>query len=232
MKPDGGTVPPAPTNKPAVIYVSPAEPSELFPLGETSSLPETMGCDFLFATPHGLVGIQRKAVQDLVASIRDDRLCRELGQSETLTQMVLLIEGDWRWDQIGNSRAVEGFSRAQLDGLLLSVQQEGWWVVFSESLRETVGVIRRIETWFSKAKHGSLRTRNKAAGAVWGSHTNRAWGCHWWQTIEGIGYGMAGVLYDTIGVPVIWTVTEEELLAIPGIGPGRAKRILESLPTG
>lgn len=214
-----------------MLLVSPAEPKVLHSLGAVSSLPETYGGDFLFACPHGLVAIQRKEVRDLIASIRGDRIARELGQSAALHQMVLLIEGDWGWNAAGMSTWVDGFSRAQYDGLLLSFQEAGWWVVFSSRIAETPAVLARVQSWFAKEHHGSLTQRPKS-GAPWGNAGNKAWACHLWQSFEGIGATVAGALYDALGVPLRWTVTEAELLAVPGIGKVRAKALLAALDTG
>lgn len=211
-----------------MLLVSPAEPKLLRDLGETSTLCEERGVDFLLTSPAGLIGVQRKEIRDLVASIRDDRICRELGQSKDLTQTVLLVEGDWRWQPSGQSLRVEGFTRPQLDGLLLSFQANGWWVLTSESLQETCEVLARMKNWFSRGDHLSLLTRPKSR-APWGTHRNREWGVYVWQGFEGIGVTTAGALYDAVGLPLRWTVTEKELLKVPGVGKGRAKKLLAAL---
>lgn len=211
------------------ILVSPAEPKALYTVGEVSSLPETMGADFLTLTGQGWVGIQRKEVRDLVASIRGDRIARELGQSTSLHRMVLIVEGDWDWSRTGESRRVPGFLRAQLDGFLLSVQHHGWWHLTSVSVADTARQVPQIASWFAKGSHASLAHRPKSR-ALWGTHANREWAVHLYQSFDGIGVEMAGRLYDQLGVPLRWTITEADLLAVPGIGPGRARKILEALP--
>lgn len=214
-----------------MLLVSPAEPKVLRDLGEVSSLPESYGADFLFASPQGLIGTQRKEVRDLIASTRGDRVARELGQSTALHQMVLLIEGDWGWNAAGMSTWVDGFSRAQYDGLLLSFQEAGWWVLHSASIRETPAVLARIEAWFQKEHHGSLSQRPKS-GAPWGNSRNRDWSVHFLQGFDGIGVQVARELYDTFGVPMSWNVTEADLLTVKGIGKLRAKALLAALDTG
>lgn len=197
-------------------------------LGETSLLPEQFGVDFLMTTPAGLCGAQRKEVRDLVASIRDDRICREIGQSKDLVQTVLIVEGKWGWQPSGQSLRVEGFTRAQYDGLMLSFQSQGWWILTSESLNETCEVLARMKNWFSRGDHLSLLTRPKSR-APWGTHKNREWGVFMWQGFEGIGVTTAGALYDAVGLPLRWAVTEKELLAVPGVGKGRARKLLNAL---
>jgi ERCC4-type nuclease len=212
-----------------MLLIAPTEPTLLRNLGTTSPLPEVYGTDFLFPSPHGFVGIQRKEVKDLVASIRGDRIARELGQSSDLYRTVLLIEGDWEWNRDGVSRRVEGFNRAQYDGLCLSFQDAGWYILASRTLHETAEMLGRIQTWFQKADHNSLRTRPKSNG-MWGTARNRDFGIHVLQGFDGLGIGNAGKVYDHFGtIPLYWTVTEKELLAVPGIGKVRARKLLDAL---
>jgi len=109
-----------------MIFVSPAEPSAIRTHFEVSSVCEQHGADFMFSSPHGMIGVQRKEVRDLVASIRDDRIAREIGQSRQLAQLVLIVEGDWKWKRNNESGRVDGFTRQQFDGLMLSFQSHGW----------------------------------------------------------------------------------------------------------
>lgn len=214
-----------------MLLVSPAEPKVLRALGTVSAECERVGADFLCPTPHGLVGIQRKEIRDLVASIRGDRIAREIGQSTDLYRTVLLVEGDWRWGAGGDSQACPGFSRSQYDGLLLSFQSEGWFVLHSRNLVETAEVLGRIQSWFARSNHSSLRQRPKSRG-LWGSASNKEWGQFWWQSFNGIGVGTATNLYEALGVPVVWTVTEKELMAVPGVGKKRAGELLAALTPG
>lgn len=211
------------------ILVSGAEPAELRKIGETSGLPEQYGCDFLLVTPDGFAGVQRKEVRDLVASVRGDRIARELGQATSLVRLVLVVEGDWGWNRTGESRAVPGFLRAQYDGFCLSVQHHGWWVLTSDSMAGTARLVRQVESWFQKASHTSLFQRPKSRG-VWGTSTNRDWSVHLLQGFDGVGVDVAGNVYDHFGgVPLQWTCTEEELRKVDKVGKVRAKKMIEAL---
>jgi ERCC4-type nuclease len=213
------------------ILVSPAEPAALRKIGPTSPLPETLGADFLIVTEHGFVGVQRKEVRDLVASIRGDRIARELGQSGGLLRMVLIVEGDWAWDRIGSSRTVPGLLKAQYDGFCLSIQSHGWWVLTSETMTDTARLIGQVDSWWQKPNHGSLYQRPKSR-ALWGTHRNREWGVHLLQSFDGIGVDLAGRIYDHFdGVPLRLTCTMADLMVIPGVGKGRAARIMAALDT-
>lgn len=212
-----------------LVLCSPAEPLQIRKQFEVSSLCEQHGADFLFSSPHGMIGVQRKEVRDLVASIRDDRIARELGQSRQLAQMVLIVEGDWKWGRDGGSRRVEGFTRPQFDGLMLSFQHHGWWVMHTLSIPDTIRTIRRLTSWFSKETHDSLISRPKPS-AQWGSGRNRDWATHLLQSFDGLGVKTAQAIYDHFGeAPLAWTVTEQDLLAVPGVGKQRASTLIMSL---
>lgn len=179
-------------------------------------------------------GAQRKAVNDLVASIRGDRIARELGQAESLQHRFLIVEGDWEWNATGQSRRVRSFTRAQFDGVMLSIQVEyGWMVLHSSSLADTGRLLGRLQAWFEKKSHGSLSRRPKPRGDVevkWGGSRHRATGIHILQSFDGVGPKAAGAIFDHFGrVPLALTCTEDELRAVPGVGPVIVKRIVEAL---
>lgn len=216
-----------------MILVSPAEPLVLRKLGVVSAECEKRGADFMLVTPNGTCSIQRKEINDLLASIRGDRLCRERGQLRAQDgQPIFIIEGDWEWGpRNGKSNALDHteFTRAQYLGVVLSLQSEGFWVIESKSLRETAELIPRIETWLSKDHHGSLAWRPKAGG-LWGTASNRDWGVHILQSFDGTGPDTAGNMYDHFGgVPLAWTCSEEEMRKVPGVGPIRAKKMRGAL---
>lgn len=212
-----------------LVLCSPAEPSAIRTHFEVSSTCEQMGADFLFSSPHGMIGIQRKEVRDLVASIRDDRIARELGQSRQLAQMVLIVEGDWKWRRSGESGRMEGFTRPQFDGLMLSFQQHGWWVLHTATMADTVRTIHRCVSWFAKDTHDSLLTRPKPK-AVWGTADNRDWAIHLLQSFDGLGVKSAAAIYDHFGrVPLTWTAGEKDFLEVPGVGKQRARTLILSL---
>ena len=211
------------------ILVSPAEPATLRKIGETSALCETLGADFLIPTSGGLVGIQRKEVRDLVASLRGDRIARELGQSAALVRCVLVVEGDWGWGRNGESRTVPGFLRPQYDGFCLSIQNHGWWICTSDSMAGTARLVKQIESWFQKTSHTSLAGRPNHRGA-WGTTRNRDFAVHLLQSFDGIGVEQAGRIWDHFqGVPLAWTVDKDEMMRVAGIGPGRVAKLLDAL---
>jgi ERCC4-type nuclease len=211
------------------ILISPTEPAELRELGITSAIPEEYGADFLWGCPAGLVGVQRKTVTDLLASLQDGRLAREMGQLGAVDVPVLLVEGRPRWTVEGMMLAV-AFRREAWAGLLLSVQfAHGIAVVATDDLRDTAFWLGAAVEWFGKSEHRSLRTRPKPTDS-WGDYTREAFETQLLQSFPGVGAELAGRIVKQFGgVPLRWTVGERELRKVKGIGPERARAMLEAL---
>src|SRR3974390_1283048 len=140
------------------MLVSPSEPPELRALGPTSTLCEQRGVDFLFASTLGPVGVQRKEISDLLASVYDGRLAREVAQMAALPYKVVLCEGETRWTTDGFLLSTNrGWTRSQHDGLLWSLQLHGCWLASTSDLDDTVAWLARFERWcLKKTHHGVL----------------------------------------------------------------------------
>ena len=193
-------------------------------LGSLSSIPEQYGADFMWVSLVGTVGVQRKEIKDLVSSLRDGRLGKELGQMQSLDLAVLIIEGRPQWSRDGFLLDVRSFTMEQMNGVLFSVQAQGVWCLQTTDHQSTVQMLRSLEKWLSKDRHGQLRNRPKVAGE-WGTANNREWGIHFLQGFPSIGTDVAGRIYDHFGgVPIIWAVTEDELQDVKGVGKGRAEK--------
>lgn len=221
------------------MIVSPAEPAKLRQLGKVASLPEKMGCDFLFPVKGGFAGAQRKEVKDLRASVEDGRLGRELLQAKTASvdPMLLVLEGRVSWTIDGRiaERWGSEWTRSRWYGVLWRLHYEGWWLVQTESLGETARALEVYEAWVRKEEHGTFAQRG-AAPSIWGANqTNRDW-CVWMaQGLPGVGPKMAEKLVDRFGgVPFAWKreVTVESLCEVEGIGEKTAVKLLRLLSEG
>lgn len=215
------------------MLVSPTEPKLLRTLGKTSLVPESYGVDFLFTSPvFGLVGVQRKEIKDLVASVNDGRLAKELAQMKALGQAMIVIEGKPQWSNDGSM--ITSFSRwtiAQHLGTMWSMQLAGYWIATSASVDETSVLLSLFGRWIEKSRHVGLVSRPKPKDEF-GRAGNRDWGIHLLQSFQGIGAEVAGRIYDHFdGVPLRWTVSEMDLLDVEGIGKTRAKSLMRSLQT-
>jgi len=212
-----------------MILVSPTEPEKIKQLGKVSPVPEQYGADVLFPTHGQLAGVQRKTFDDLLASLFDGRLGKEVTQMKRLGIAVLVIEGRPRWTLDGelmddNRR----FTRNQLRSLLWSVAiGHGVAVEWTDSLDDTVSAIANLRAWAAKKKHLSVARRPGPSGP-WGKATTRDWALHFLQGFNNIGPELAERIIDHFhGVPLTWTVTEKQLMRVPGIGKKRAKDLYE-----
>lgn len=216
------------------MLVSPAEPKPFHALGKVSLRTEELGCDFLIVSKnHGLVGVQRKTVDDLIASIQNDtRFAKELRQvNGSVDLFVLLLEGRPQWTNDGKLLSKAAFSQAQLYGTLWSMQSMGFWIAQTSSTTESIAWLLLFPRWLEKSKHRSLLDRGKTGiNREVGIDRKREYGIWLLQGFDGIGYETAAAIYDHHkGVPLKWTISEQELQQVKGIGKGRAKALWTAL---
>lgn len=212
------------------MLISPTEPDKIKTLGRVSPIPEQHGADILMASRMGLIGIQRKEVQDLIASVKDGRLAKEQAQLKAVDIGVLIIEGRQLWSADGlmlNSRT--RWTRAQQIGVELSAQLRGLWLIRSGSITETISLVSLLQSWASRT-HQEVAQRS-GPSSPWGRKGSKEWLYHLVQGIEGIGPVLAKLIVDKYGCPFKWddAVTIESLMTIDGIGVGRAEKIISSL---
>lgn len=218
------------------MLVSPAEPLPIRALGRLHSLPEKRGVDVLFAAGGRWVGIQRKEIRDLVASVRDGRLHREVQQMRLnltgggLGIAVLAVEGRFTWT-VDGEWVEQGYrwTRRQHRGLLWSIRAKGIWVETTTNVDDTADLCRDLQAWASKDRHQSLDHRPGPVG-MWGKATTREYASHVLQGFDGVGPELAGRILDHFGrLPIGWLVTAADLEEIQGIGKVRAKRLIGAL---
>lgn len=219
------------------LYVSPTEPKPLHLIGRVSSLPEQMGCDFLayIFQPYQCIGFQRKELSDLVISLQDGRLAKQLGQmnsSESLTTACLIVEGHPTWTNEDQLVSTPSLSRRAYRSLLNDIQAKGVYVQHSDSIPDTIDLIHGLVAHYANAQsHNTLDRRPKSPlKDSWGIATSSAFASHLLQSFPGCGPRMAENIYTTFGrIPLRWEVSEEDLLKVPGIGKQMAKRLIGSL---
>jgi len=213
------------------VIVSSTEPKVFHTLGKLSTRPESFGVDFLWTAERGLWGAQRKTYEDLVASVADDRLVKEVAQAEVLDHKVLVLEG--RPTVMSSGDYLIGrreWTREQLCGLLWSLQAKDWWITTTTDALDTARVLRAMEVWSKKARHGSLERRGVKAKGVWGTDAGaRGYGLWLLQGLPGVGPETAKAVWDMYGLPVRWTVGVEDLMKVPGVGRKTAERMFRAL---
>lgn len=219
-----------------MIYLSPTEHDLRTLLAPhspiTSSLCESNGVDIIITTPRGLVGYQRKTLSDLFASLGDGRFALELGQitsSAILAYTFLILEHDSnRVTTDGQSYLDAPFTVRQLRNLVTKCILNNVPVLTSANLADTVDVLLTSSNYIASDRE-TLFIRPKPATDSWGRRGNREWGIHILQSFPGIGPKTAATIYDTYQIPLDWTITIDELRAIPGIGAKRAAVLMKAL---
>ena len=185
----------------------------------------------LWANDQGLFGIQRKEISDLLSSRGDGRLAKELGQMQSLNTAMLVVEGKLRWTDEGEM--LDGWntiSRRQLTGMLWSVRSRGVWVEYTKTIDETAELTEWFADWTSKKRHGGLAGR-PSPESHWGKVSDKDFAVHLLTSFPGIGPQMAERIWEHFGqtIPLRWGVSEEELMEVAGVGPGRVRSLMRAL---
>jgi len=210
------------------VLVSHQEPPFLKALGEPSNRPEEYGVDFLYYTKLGLVGVQRKEYSDLIASVMGDRVYRECLLMKRLDIGIWVIEGRPQWTSDGELLSRQQWSIKHDFGIRLSLQSKGFWVISSDNLTGTANFLSYLSTWGEMALSSGLNVRPKPQ-TEWGQRTDQDWAVHLLQGFPMIGPETARNIFTTLGLPVMWSCTEEQLRTVPGIGKVRARKLWEAL---
>jgi ERCC4-type nuclease len=203
--------------------------------GITHSLPEKHGADVLSVTEKGKMGVQVKGFpEDLLASLSDGRLTRELSLLRHLELPVLIVKGfnAAAWTSEGNLLSSHGarWTKTAFRNLFRSV-----WGIFgiavehSADTAETVELIKELDTWF-RGTHHSLLTRPKRYRDSWGQSSKRDIQRFILQGFPGVASVLSEQILQHFGrLPLSWSCTREELMAVPGIGKMRAEALWEIL---
>lgn len=214
-----------------LIHISPTEPTALKSLGRVSTLPEQYGCDVLWIRDGKYYGVQRKEFQDLLSSVSDGRLGKELAQMRSAgVQGLLAIEGTISWTSEGALNNVYGAKWVveRWYGVILQAALEfGVATVQTKNLSETVRFVEIYYKWSLKDRHGSLLGRPSPKG-LWGSSpSDEDYAIHVLTAVNGIGPENARAIYKAAGnrlplkMDVEWGVIE----AIKGLGPKKIKTL-------
>lgn len=215
------------------MLIAPSEPRSIKVLGKSSSVPEKWGADIFFAAGGGTVGVQRKELTDLIASVQDGRLAKEVGQLQQVGRAVLIVEGRARWSSegvlLGRDYGMP-WTRTAHRNLMYSVQAQGIWVEQTDDANDTVAAVLNLHDYLRKPKHHSL-VRRPGPVSPWGKATNQDWLAHFLQGLEGVGPELAKNLIEHFGgrSPIEWRVGERELRDVKGVGPKKAKQMVEAL---
>lgn len=214
------------------MLVSPAEPAQLREGRKVSTLCEQRGADFLFIAHGQWVGIQRKEVQDFLASAADGRLAKEIAQLQECQYRVLIIEGRVQWT-LDDEMMTKGYGRAwtknQWRGFIWSIQNRGIWIHYTDDIGDTDSTLCAMEGWFTKDKHTAL-DRRPGPMSLWGHPSNEDYQRHLVMGLPGVGPELADrIVKHFDGVPFGWRITEDELTQVKGVGKKKAEQIYKCI---
>lgn len=215
-------------------FVSPAErPQPVKNLGKVSSLPERYGADVLVIGHNGRdvlrLGVQRKTVDDFLASIEDNRLAKEIQQMRRLDVKVLIIEGRFRFSADGKLPRSWGrqWTQKQIYGVLWSVMMEGIWVVEVDNATQFARYVEMLRGYLRKPRHRFGDRRSNEKQELWGTTRNaKDWGMWTLQSLPGVGPEIAERMWDHFGgLPWGWTCTKDEMMEVEGVGPKTVEKL-------
>lgn len=222
-----------------MILVSPTEPKELRELGRVSLMTEDRGADLLiWSVSHGgWIGVQRKEMKDLVASVADGRFAEQVAKlKDSVAMPVLLIEGrgtwtnDGKWAGRGSMASWSGLAK-----LLLTAASQGVVQVATERLSgscSTVEWASAAEEWGRHERHSSLSSTRGPVKVTWGTADNRDYQRHLLLGLPGVGPELADRILDAMGMPLTWREgAVEELMAVKGVGKKKVERLLAAVPS-
>jgi ERCC4-type nuclease len=212
------------------FLIAPSEPTLIKTLGTVSSTPEKYGADILWTerAMGGLIGVQRKEISDLVASVQDGRLSKEVQQLRACSYPLLIVEGMPHWSSDGQLvHRWTRWTRAQHRSLLRSLQMRGITVEQSDNTADTVSLIEQIASWAAKDGHTTLDRRPKAQPDAWGQLTDEMFASHLLQSIQGIGPKQAKAVWDYFhGLPIGLLCSRDDLMKVKGLGVKKVDAIV------
>lgn len=215
----------------AIVIVSTTEPKNLRnqPWAITSTAPEEFGCDVLVFGEAVTVGIQRKAVPDLIASMGDGRLSEQQILMEGLSGIpMVVIEGPLSYDHNDNlvydswGRSV---SKKVIRRTMMSLRLRGVAVEYAQDLKDTIEWIELIMDWADSHSHSTFRPRVTVEKGDWGERRIQHYRKSILMCLPGIGDELATRILEQ-GWPLRLV---EDLSEIPGVGPKKLAKIMEVL---
>ena len=146
----------------STIIITSNEPKEIKNLF-TDRCEVSLGFDFLLYTNRGEFPIERKQIpEDLIASVRDGRLQRELIAMREISSMVLiLLHGKFRFR--GENLIMRGqrqWTKTGIRNLLRSLQlMEGAIIETAETDQDLVRIVNEWQEYLDAPVHRSIRGR-------------------------------------------------------------------------
>ena len=213
----------------SAVYVAPSEPRLLREAADhVSQHPERFGVDVLIVGTHHTVGIQRKTVSDLLASLDDGRLAEQSVLMKALgpNEVVVMIEGSVRFinDVLVTGAWGESITRRQFKRVCSTLRNDGIHIERSEELADTLDWINVLSDWADVETHSTLQPMSAAVKGDWGEKRREHYQVQMLMGLPGVGKGLAQRIVDTIGNPLR---VVPGLRDVRGIGKGKYDKIME-----
>ena len=199
-----------------------------------------MNFDMLLYTRKGKLPIERKkAPGDLLASVTDGRLGREIQAMRQESQFyVVLLHGVIRYHRDGTvvmyGNKGRGWTKKGVRNLLRSLQLvEGCFIEQADNDRELVKVVDELQTYFDNwDKHLSLKTRPNLQ-TNWLIPNRMEKVIYFYSGLPGISAIRAKALAERFVSPLdLYKASIEDIMSLSGIGKGIANAIYTFLREG
>lgn len=182
-------------------------------------------------TINGMVGYQRKTLPDLVSSLLDGRLYKELQQITTsnIVKLAFLVIEHTPSLTTTDGRFLDvDMSQKQFRTLLVKVQSLGIHYLPSNNLTDTLTAIVDSASYLSSSNALLLR-RPTAPKDGWGNRNSAAYLSYFLQSLPSIGPKLADaiVAHFHTRLPLAWVCEITEFLSVPGIGPKLARQLYD-----
>lgn len=203
----------------AKLWVSPTEPQALRDIADVVSMhPEDYGVDALV---HGLahsIGIQRKTISDLMASLQDGRLAEQVAKMQRLDFSMILIEGRFNWT--GEGYLITGgwgerVSEAGFRRMKLTILAAGVHIEHAVNLNDTLEWVKTAASWSDAQEHSTLQAKGRDMRGQWGEKRTEHYRLSVLSSFPGIGPELAKRILDEVGWPMKLT---GDLMQVKGLG--------------
>lgn len=178
------------------------------------------GGDYAAFTQSGIVGAERKRIDDLWASWRNARLARQLGTMLCEYNHVVLMVEDMPSYSFSDSLAVEDDATTLMQDLL-TFQEQGIRVVFSRGLADTHRLLKVLVERYDRTVHHALDRQAPQDRYIYRRMLLAA---------PGWGSAAATEALRAIGTPIkVFTASQAELEAVKSVGAKKTHLLFGAL---